>query len=364
MKKIKDLSGKYHKAVLFTDHGVREAGLTEHVETLLHESAIDVTVFDNILPEPTCDQMQDVINRFLEEKADLIVAVGGGSVMDTAKLASICAPDACSIRKMLVCPTLGTKQTFALMIPTTAGTGAEATPNAIVAVPEKQNKIGIVNSKMIPDMVILDGNMIRNLPKKIAASTGVDALAHAIECYTSRKANPFSDLFAQKALYLILNHLVPACEDSGALEAKNNMMLAAFYAGMAITSSGTTAVHALAYPLGGKYHIPHGISNAIMLLPVMRFNQPNCIREFSEICNVMGAGADLSDREKSEWTLQTIEKLVRRLEIPTNLNGFSIGEQDLEDLVTAGMEVQRLLVNNKRVVTADDARRLYQEVLA
>lgn len=153
--------------------------------------------------------------------------------------------------------------------------------NAIVGVPERQLKIGIVNAAMIYDYVILDVAMIKNLPRKIAAASGVDAMAHAIECYTSRKANPFSDVYALAAFDKILNNIERACDDPEADRAKEAMLLAAFYGGIAITCSGTTAVHALSYPLGGKYHIAHGISNAILLMPVMRFNEPSILKSVS-----------------------------------------------------------------------------------
>ena len=141
---------------------------------------------------------------------------------------------------------------------------------------------------MIPDAVILDGEMIRRLPVHIAASTGIDALCHAIECYTSRKATPFSNLYALEALRLIFANIEPACTDPEALDSKNAMLLAAFYAGVAISCSGTTAVHALSYPLGGKYHIPHGVANAMMLMPVMRFNLPCCQAELAQVYDALG----------------------------------------------------------------------------
>lgn len=283
--------------------------------------------------------------------------------MDAAKLASVTATDRYTVRDLLKNPMLAEKSVKTLMIPTTAGTGAEATPNSIVAVPEEENKVGIVNPLLIPDSVILDGSMIKKLPKKIAAATGIDALAHALECYTSKKANPFSDLFAMEALKLIFENLIPACEDENAMEAKNKMLLAAFYGGVAITASGTTAVHALAYPLGGKYHIPHGVSNAMMLLPVMRFNEMECIPEFVKIHDSMGEDVRRTPEEKGNWLLRKLEYFIKELEIPSDLKEFGVGREDLTELVTAGMAVQRLLVNNKRPVTEEDARRLYLEIM-
>ena len=196
-----------------------------------------------------------------------------------------------------------------LMIPTTAGTGAEATPNAIVAVPEKELKVGIVNDAMIADGVILDARMIKSLPGSIAAATGVDALCHAIECFTSKKRNPFSDTFALQAFEMIVKNIEKACDDPGAMEEKSNMLLASFYAGVAITASGTTAVHALSYPLGGKYHIAHGVSNAILLAPVMKFNEPACRARFALAYDRLApdAGA-VTEAEKSAWDAQALSQ--------------------------------------------------------
>ena len=261
------------KVAMFTDKGIEGCGLFALPEEAVKASGAEYYVLDELPPEPSYMAVQKLVDEFKASGADMIVACGGGSVMDAAKLASVLVTDEYGVKELLDNPGMAKKCVPIILIPTTAGTGAEVTPNAIVAVPERELKVGIVNENMIADYVILDARLIKNLPKKIAAATGVDALAHAIECYTSNKANPFSDTFALEALDLILENIVPACEDSTAMEAKNKMQIAAYYGGLAITASGTTAVHVLSYPLGGKYHIAHGVSNAILLVPVMKFNQ-------------------------------------------------------------------------------------------
>ena len=254
LEKLKDVMSvnDVKKVAVFTDHGIRGTGLLELPMQMLTQAGVETVILDDLPAEPTYSQVQVLVDAFRAEKADIIVAVGGGSVMDAAKLASILSTDRYSVHDLLDEPTLGRKFVKTVMIPTTAGTGAEATPNAIVAVPEKELKIGIVNEEMIADYVILDVRMVAKLPRKIAAATGVDALAHAIECWTSNKANPFSGLFAMHALDLLLNNLLPACNEQD-MQARQNVQLASFLAGVAITASGTTAVHALSYPLGGKY---------------------------------------------------------------------------------------------------------------
>ena len=311
--------------------------------------------------------VQKLVDEFKVSGADLIVACGGGSVMDAAKLASVLVTDAYGVKELLDNHGMAQKCVPIVLIPTTAGTGAEVTPNAIVAVPEKELKVGIVNENMIADYVILDARMIKNLPRKIAAATGVDALAHCIECFTSNKANPFSDLYALEGLDLILNNIEKACDDPEAMAEKNRMQIAAYYGGLAITASGTTAVHALSYPLGGKYHIAHGVSNAILLAPVMRFNSEHpAVRErlaaaYDRCCHEEKTCTTVE--EKTAWMIARLEHIVKHLDIPTSLKEFGVPAEDLEGLVNAGMQVQRLLVNNMRPVTADDARKLYQEIM-
>ena len=351
-----------HLAV-FTDQGIRGAGLLEAPMARVEESGVDTVILDDLPAEPTYAEAQKLVDQCKACGADFIMAVGGGSVMDTAKLASILMTDEYGIKELLDTPTRAKKCIKTLMIPTTAGTGSEATPNAIVAVPEKQLKVGIVNTEMIADYVILDAVMIKNLPRKIAAATGVDALAHAIECWTSNKANPFSDIFAIQALDMILNNIEKACDDPDAIDAKHQTQIASFYAGIAITASGTTAVHALSYPLGGKYHIAHGVSNAILLAPVMRFNEPACRERLAAVYDRCMRGGEATAEGKSAAVIARLEQIVKHLDIPTSLTEFGVPKGDLEALVASGMEVTRLLVNNLRPVTPDDARRIYQEIL-
>ena len=366
LEQLKEIiSSGVHKIVIFTDKGLLDLGLVNLPIQIIEKAGIDYTVLADIPAEPNYHEAQAVIDAFKKEAADLVIAVGGGSVMDVAKLASILATDDYTVKDLLDNPLLAKKQVPSLMIPSTAGTGAEATPNAIVGVPERDLKIGIVNPEMIADFVLLDGRMIKNLPKPIAAATGVDALCHAIECFTSAKANPISDTFALEALDLIMNNIIEACTNPEALTAKRNMLLGSFYAGVAITASGTTAVHALSYPLGGKYHIAPGVSNAILLTPVMKFNEP-AIKDLLAVAydRVIKEGhQDWSVDEKSAYMISQLDEIVKVLEIPTSLKTFNVPEEDLDGLVAVGMEVTRLLVNNKREVTPEDARAIYLQIL-
>lgn len=356
------------RVAMFTDKGIEACGLFALPEDAVKASGVDYYVLDDLKPEPSYMEVQAMIDAFKAEGADLIIACGGGSVMDAAKLASVLVTDEYGVKELLDNPGMAKKCVPIVLIPTTAGTGAEVTPNAIVAVPEKELKVGIVNENMIADYVILDARLIKDLPMGIAAATGVDALAHAIECYTSNKANPFSDTFALEALDLILENILSACTDREAMEAKNKMQIAAFYAGIAITASGTTAVHALSYPLGGKYHVPHGISNAVLLVPVMKYNM-GCeafvkrLAAAYDRCAHDGSSC-ACDNCKAQWVIDRMDNIVKELKIPESFRAkYTIPAEDLDGLVNAGMQVQRLLVNNMRQLTPEDARKLYQEIM-
>lgn len=352
------LLASYRKVAVFCDKGIEKAGGLQKPIALMRSAGCEISLLADLPAEPTCDQAQEVAAWYRRTNAEAIIAIGGGSVMDVAKLCSVLG-DKYTVRDLLAEPTLAKRTGFTVMIPTTAGTGAEATPNSIVIVPEKELKVGIVSSEMLPDAVILDGEMLRSLPKHIAASTGVDALCHAIECFTSKKATPFSNLFAMEALKLIFANIESACFNPEDIQAKSAMLLAAYYAGAAISCSGTTAVHALSYPLGGKYHIPHGVANAMMLMPVMRFNRDACCLDFERIYDALGeSGAE----NKAAWVLKRMDEIVKTLKIPTKAVEYGVSSKDMDFLVAAGMGVQRLLVNNKRTVTTEDARKLYQEL--
>ena len=353
------------KVAIFTDKGIEAVGLFALPEAAVKASGAEYYVLDDLRPEPSYLEVQKLIDQFKKDGADLIVACGGGSVLDTAKLASVLVTDEYGVKELLDEPGRAKKCVPIVLIPTTAGTGAEVTPNAIVAVPEKELKVGIVNDNMIADYVILDARLIKNLPVKIAAATGVDAMAHCVECFTSNKKNPLSDTFALEGLDMIINNIEEACLNPDAMEAKKKMQIAAFYGGLAITASGTTGVHALSYPLGGKYHIAHGVSNAILLVPVMKFNEPvirPLLAQAYDRCAHDGS-ACATVEEKSAWMISRMDEIVKKLQIPTSLQEFGVPKEDLDGLVEAGMQVKRLLVNNMREITPEDARNIYLQVM-
>lgn len=352
------------KIMVFTDKGIRATGLLDVLTSILDETNAEYQIFDDLTPEPAYLDVERVMDEAKKYEGDFIIAIGGGSVMDAAKLCSVLKGASYTVKDLLKDPTIAKKQIKSLMIPTTCGTGSEATCNAIVAIPEEQSKKGIVNDNMIPDYVFLDPQMIKRLPQSIIAATGVDALAHVVECFTSKKATPFSDTYAMAGAKLIFHNIRESYNDADNMEAKSNMMLGAFYGGVAITGSGTTAVHALSYPLGGKYHIAHGVSNAILFAHVMEFNKDACKSRLARLCD--GVFPELSEKsidEKADYMITQIADIVKVTNIPTDLNEFGVKMEDLDFLVKAGSDQKRLLVNNMKELSLDDIREIYLKVL-
>lgn len=352
------------KLIVFTDKGIRGAGLLDILTKVLDEAKTEYKVIDDLTAEPAYQDVERVIKEAEDYSGDLIIGIGGGSVMDAAKLCSVLKGADYTVRDLLKDPTLARKQVKTVMIPTTCGTGSEATCNAIVAIPEEESKQGIVNDSMIPDYVILDSQMIRKLPKSIVAATGVDALAHVVECYTSKKATPFSDTYATAGAKLIFHNIREAYNNPDNMEAKSSMLLGAFYGGVAITGSGTTAVHALSYPLGGKYHIAHGVSNAILFAHVMEYNKEACKDRLAQLCDAVFPEQNKSSvDEKADYMIQQTADIVKVTDIPTDLNQFGVKMEDLDFLVDAGSKQTRLLVNNMRELSLEDIRTIYLKVL-
>lgn len=366
LAKLKEIlvAEKAQRPLLFTDEGIHRAGLTANVEKVVAELAPDYLLYDQVKMEPNADDVTDALNEIATYQPDFIIAIGGGSVMDTSKLVSVLLDSDYNIHDLLETPARGTKKVKTLMIPTTCGTGAEATINAIVGVPEKGVKIGIVNEDLMPDYVLLDVEMIMHLPAKIVASSGVDALCHSVECFTSNKANYFSNAFALQGAKLIFHSIKTAYLHPEDRAAKEKMLIGSFYGGVAITSSGTTAVHALSYPLGGTFHIPHGVSNAILFAAVMKLNADTIQDELAALCDyVFPETVNQSVAEKVAFMIKAIENIVAVTEIPESLTSFGVTTNDLDFLVHAASEQKRLLNQNKKVLTLADIELVYRTVL-
>lgn len=359
---VADFNAK--KVLIITDKGVWNAGLIEKPQQLLEAAGVQVEVINSTPPEPEVAHVNAIFQTAKELACDLVIGIGGGSSIDVAKLIAVMLTNDLSLREMINKAPIRYRGVPTMMVPTTAGTGAEVTPNAIVLVPEEELKIGIVSSKMMPDCVILDPLMTVNLPAPITAATGMDALTHAIECYTSKKANPLSDTLALKAITLISRSIRTAFRNGSDIDARHDMQLGAMYGGMAIATSSTTAVHALAYPLGGKYRIPHGLSNAILLPHVMNFNMDHAEEKFKDIAIAMGINTNgLTDRQASVKMIENLYSLIDDLNITINLKEQGITEDDLDGMVEAASKVTRLLDNNPKPMSKGDMRAIYKKLL-
>ncbi len=332
----------------------------------LEAAGLAVTVIDSTPPEPEVADVQAIEAAARAAGTfDLVVGIGGGSAMDVAKILAVLLAHNLDLRDVLSKKVDITARGLpTVMVPTTSGTGAEATPNSIILVPEDELKIGIVSPRLLPDAVILDPLLTLSLPPDVTASTGMDALTHAIECYCSKKGNAFSDLYALEAIRLIGRSIRRAFANGQDVAAREDMLMGAYWGGVCIATSSTTAVHALAYPLGGKYRMAHGLSNAILLPSVMAFNQVGNEVRFAAMARAMGLAVDgLDDAAAADAFVQALRQLNTDLNIPNSLQGFGIAASDIDGLVEGASKVTRLLDNNPRTMAREDMRRIYADLL-
>lgn len=351
------------KILLAADYRLKEFGLLEPIfESLRHEH-LSFQLFDDIKHEPTIAEVdQAVTDLQVGERFDGVIGVGGGSTIDVAKLLAVSGSFDGSVQQYVGTNLVKKPGVPMLILPTTSGTGAEATPNAIVHNVEEECKQGVVSPYLIPDVVILDPELTLSLPPKVTAETGIDAFTHAIECFICKKATPMSDVFALDAMRLIAKYLRQAVNNGSVQEARYYMALASLYGGIAITNSGTGGVHALAYPLGGKYHISHGLSNALLLADVMEFNAQAVPEKFVNVAEAMGLEtAQGSQAQIVQAALEAIRSLV--YDVGIVLEGVEVTNQVISDLAQSAMTVQRLLQNNPRPITLEDAEKIYRTSL-
>ena len=365
---ITDFAAEYgvKTALIITDQGVWNTGLVEKPCKLLEAAGVKVEIINNTPPEPSTDHVNQVFQTAQKLACQAIIGIGGGSSIDVAKITAVLLTNPQSLNDLIGGAKLEKRGLPTLMIPTTAGTGAEATQNAIFLVPAEESKVGIVSSKMVPDWAILDPRLTVGLPPAITASTGMDALCHAIECYISKKANPLSDTYALRAINLIARSLRKAYQNGADIDARHDMLLAALFGGMCIASSSTTAVHALAYPLGGKYHIPHGLSNAVLLPHIMQFNLDATVEKFRDIAQAMGLDViGISAEAAAQKMIDNLFALVKELKINESLQlkerGITVA--DIDVMVEGAAKVTRLLNNNPKPMSREDMRDIYLKLL-
>ncbi|AVV36718.1 MULTISPECIES: iron-containing alcohol dehydrogenase [Pantoea] len=347
-------------AVVVTDRNIEAIPAVQALMGQLREQIPRISVVNSVPPEPSQHDVAAIIETLAQRQADMVIGIGGGSVLDVAKLLSVLCIDGAPSLDALLAGEKPQRRTRSMLIPTTAGTGSEATPNAILAIPEKETKVGIISPVMLPDVVALVPEFTTSMPPHIASSTGIDALCHLIECFTANVANPVSDNYVLIGMKKLFANLETTLREPENLQARLEMLWASYYGGASIAHAGTHLVHAMSYPLGGKYHLPHGVANAILLAPCMRFVRPAAVSKFAQAYDLLpDADVRLSDEEKSHALVDYFTALVARLQLPASLEALGIGPDHLPYLVEAALDVQRLMKNVPMAVTADDVRAVY-----
>ena len=351
--------------VLFvTDRQIIELGLAAGALLALEQSGRRVILADDIEADPSRATLERTAELGREGAAASVVGFGGGSPMDVAKLAAYLLGSGEDLDAIW-----GVGQTSGaglplVLVPTTAGTGSEATPVAIITLPGDEKR-GVSSPALVAGHALLDPTLTLGLPRAVTAATGIDAMVHAIEAYTSaRLKNPLSDMLAREALRLLAANLLPACETPGNLAAREAMLLGAHLAGVAFANAPVGGVHALAYPLGGRFHVPHGLSNALMLPHVLNFNMDAALDLYAELGPLVDpALGGLGRQAQARGLLETLRSLAERSGMPSRLSQVGVGPQDLDQLAADAMLQQRLLSNNPRPITQSDARQLYEAAL-
>ncbi|ANP89361.1 iron-containing alcohol dehydrogenase [Rhizobium leguminosarum] len=366
--KIGELLKGYKAAhvLLVTDEKVRAAGLTRNAEAAIAEAGIALTVFDGVVVDAPSHVIEAAAEICRECGVDAVAAIGGGSVLDTAKLVAYLAKTPDKLDVIYGVGRATGDRLPLLLVPTTAGTGSEVTLTSIVKTPNNEKK-AVISPRLLPDWAILDPQLTLGLPPHLTAQTGIDAMAHAIEAYTGKiKKNPISDQFALKALALLSANLRKVYTDGSDLEARSDMLFGSMLAGMAFANSPVAAVHALAYPIGEIFDVGHGHSVALVLPYVLEFNRPAAEALYAELSNVIQPGyRHQSDAVDAAAFIAEIEAICRDCGVPGSLSAVGIGEGDLSKLAEGAMKhEERLLVNNPRELDYDQVREIYAKALA
>jgi alcohol dehydrogenase class IV len=363
---IKSLGGEAlqlgaKKALIVTDPGIAKTDLLQPVKSSLESAGVPFIIYDRVEPEPPIRCVKEAADQCLSGRCDLIIGIGGGSSLDVAKGVSLLATNGGNLLDLCGIDLVKKRGVPKILIPTTSGTGSEVT-RVLVVTDENDNTKKVVNSiYALADVALVDPLLTLSVPPKVTADTGTDALVHAIETYVSMNATPYSDILAEKPIRWIAEYLPTACAKGSNLEARYFMSLAATVAGMAFASGGLGAVHALAYPVGTEYRLPHGRSNAIMLPHVMKYNLSGSPEKYANIGAFMGRGVEgLSATKGALLAIEAVQELLETVQIPYRLRDYGISKKDFPKLVEGAMRFARLFVPNPRDLTEEDVRSIYE----
>ena len=361
-REVRDLGSS--RVMIVTDAGILRASLLTPVEASLKEAKVEYSVFSDVASDPRYETVELCLAAMRDFKPTCMIGFGGGSPIDIAKTSAVMFTNRGSIIDYCGIDLVPKPGLPSILVPTTAGTGSEVTPIAILSDENEKLKKGVVSPYLFPKTALLDPLLTLGLPPAITAATGMDALIHAIESYTSVNATGITDMLAARAIELISENLRTAYAHGGNIDARSAMLEGSLLAGMAFANAGVTAVHAFAYPIGAQFHIPHGVANTLMLAEVMRFNLVGNVRKFADIAVLMGEPVDdLSDREAAEAAVDAMEVLAEDLQVPSSLGEFGVEESHIDDLAEGVMKVTRLLANNPRALSKKDAADIYRRVL-
>jgi alcohol dehydrogenase class IV len=350
-------------AMLITDAGFLGTGLVAAPQRSLVDHGMTVQLYSDVVADPPEAVVMAAVEFAKAHRIDLVIGLGGGSSMDVAKLVAVLADSDQPIAQIYGIGNVTGQRLPLVQVPTTAGTGSEVTNIAIVTT-GATTKSGVVAPQLYADIAVLDATLTLGLPPLVTAATGIDAMVHAIEAFTSKhKKNPMSDMLARQALTLISANLLTACQDGSNLAARQAMLLGACYAGQAFSNAPVAAVHALAYPIGGVFHVPHGLSNALVLPHVLRFNAAHATKHYAELADIIAPGTPGSHEAKAAALIAAMETLAAQAGIATTLRQVGITENDLDRLADDAMQQTRLLGNNPRELTREDARAIYRAAL-
>ncbi len=350
------------RVLVVTDPGVASSGVAGHVRDLLEAAGIATGVYDRVPAEPSVASVEVAFEAWRAGNYDAVVGVGGGSSLDTAKGISIRTANDGPVSRYFGVEQLPARGVPYILLPTTAGTGSEVTPSAIFDDTDRQLKAGIVSSRLMASAAIIDPDLTVSCPPHVTAAAGLDALTHALEAYVAVKANPMSDLYALEAVRLVGQHLRGAVARGTDRVARSGQLLASLYGGVTIVAAGTGLCHAMAYPLGSAYHVPHGVANALLLPAVMAYNLPADLTKFARLAEALGESVSgLSLRAAAERSVEAVRQLSRDVGLPGGLRAVGVPESALEGFVPGALSAARLITNNPRVPTAEGVLHAYRE---
>ncbi|HOG82315.1 MAG TPA: iron-containing alcohol dehydrogenase [Smithellaceae bacterium] len=344
------------------DKNLAKTGLHEKIASILVSEGIKFTVFDKVEPEPRIELADEGAALCLKNKCDSVIGIGGGSAMDVAKAIAVIATNKGAAVDYLGLNKVPKPGLPKIMIPTTAGTGSEVTFTAVFIRKNLKKKEGMNSPHLYPDLALLDPELTLSLPPEPTAHTGLDALCHAIESYTSINASPLSEMFSLEAIALIAENLRTCVHDGKNIAARERMLLGSLYAGIGLANAGVTAVHSLSYPLGGKFGVGHGLANTILLAPVMAYNLPGALEKFADVAEAMGECVEgLPLREAAYLAVDAVEALIDDCGITSSIRDFGVKEEDFPSLADVAMTVARPLENNPRKMTKEEMIAIYAQ---